>query len=112
MYVYVHLYMCTHLLERLAQVLHLEARSDGQLPHLFVCWDVYVVVYMSKGVHTHPSHTHTYIHMYLVTANERCQPREALLARATHADEEGVPARVGEDAADAGHVLHGLFRCI
>ena len=52
-----------------------------------------------------PNVTHT----YLIPTDEGGQPREGLLARAPHADEEGAPARVGEDAGDARDVLHGLL---
>ena len=46
---------------------------------------------------------------HLVPTDEGGQPRQGLLPRAAHPNEEGVPARVGQDAADAGDVLHGLF---
>lgn len=45
---------------------------------------------------------------HLVATDEGGEAREGLLARPTHAHEEGVAPRIGQDAADAGDVLHGL----
>ena len=44
-----------------------------------------------------------------VAADEGGEAREALLARAAHADEQCVAARVADDARDAADVLHRLL---
>ena len=49
-------------------------------------------------------------HVGRVAADVRREAAQRLLARAPDADEQRVAAGVGDDAADAAHVLHGVLK--